>query len=837
MSEAPAPRSSTPPGSDPLSAAKAFSSTPRKAKPSSIQDRAVDRPVNKLVDIRIKYDREMQGLFVEVPDGDFQEYFPGGSEPPVTKEFKFNVDLKSEEKMYFGVCKGLEDSLPDHEEFIVKDTGRWQDMAEGSTHAKAKNDKQPDLGIYPRHDAAVNAVTMPLSKKQKGKLGRRVTFVGRVSWAWLSLSVEVKNKKTTAPFSYDNKEDWLPDNDEARKSRGQLADYAKEIFARQHRQFLFTIVVIRDRARISPEKLGGFIYRYATMTPVERGFDPTAMLARRRRGCMNSIISKDPKRRKDRKSKNSNGGKDDKDDLASYAWPIYRIELDANEFVSVKKGGSERENSDQAGEDDTTANIDAQPEAKRYLLVGRAMSTSLSPTGRGTKGFAAYDMTGKTHVFLKDTWRPDSSCIHAEGEIYKELAKYEVADIATLLYCGDVGGGTPQTTRTQELLKKANTDMKILPRIHYRLVFEEIARPLQEYQNSFEMARAIYAALTAHRQAWETAGILHRDISDGNIMICDDVKDEYGQRISTAFLNDWDLAKYKHELAESPTQKTRSGTWQFISALLLKFPQKQHEVSDDLESFIHVINWLSFWYHKNNYTDEPVDLGDQLYNLYDQCRHIPDGCDTGGNGKFVQMKSGDPPMKLEGPSQAHWELLRSLASLAKEHYESLSVSQWQVDTHDRPNGGDNKEESMIEATVRLGTKRAYDKFVPKLVHTNQEDVDPMPATPPAPTTREGVLSSHGAILAAFEDALSKKWKPVDKTKNFVMTYTNSGTHILRTRTGSGKRSAESSASGGVEGDNRPSKKRRSGKRSKRAQAASEQGDQSNLSAVPEEEED
>ncbi|OBZ74058.1 Thymus-specific serine protease [Grifola frondosa] len=726
-------------------------------------------------------------------------------EPPTTKEFKFDVNLASEDSMYDGICKGLQDSLPDEQGLVVNHTIRWHDSTDHFMDTQSKDHKNPDVGIYPRHEDALKALAMkkPFMKKRRADHGGRVPVFGRVAWDWLFLPVEIKHKEKTAPFAYDDNGYWLLDNDEAR--------------------------------------------RYARMTPVERGFDPTATLATKEeiailkayiaslkdrdvseylRECMDNIISKGRTRGKDRKRKNR---KDDKDDTTNYGWPIYKIELDANKFMSVKKGGSEWENSDQASEDDTAANIDPHPGAKRYLLIGRR----------------SYDMTEKTHVFLKDTWRPDSPHIHAEGEIYTELAKHEVTNIATLLYCGDVGGGTPQTTRTQELLKKVNTDVKILPRIHYRLIFEEIARPLHKYHNSCEMARAIYAALTAHKEAWEKGGILHRDVSDGNIMICDDVKDEYGQRTSTAFLNDWDLAKYKHELAKTPMQKTRSGTWQFISAALLRFPQKQHEVSDDIESFIHVINWLSFLVSQGHDSDKPEDLGNMLDDIYDQCTHTPDGYDTGGGWKLLQIKSGDPPMRLEGPSQGHLALLQSLALLAKKHYESVSLSQWDdVDNSSSSSALDagNDKKPIAEpvkkvTTIKVEAKRAFHQFIPKPVDTNQADVNPMPVTPPTPINREGVLSSHNAILAAFEDGLgSKIWKLVDKTKNFVKIQTNSGT-FLCTKTGSGRRGAQSASSGGVESDERPAKRRRPGKRSKRAQAASKQNDEGNMSAVSESEEE
>lgn len=53
----------------------------------------------------------------------------------------------------------------------------------------------------------------------------------------------------------------------------------------------------------------------------------------------------------------------------------------------------------------------------------------------------------------------------------------------------------------------------------------------------------------AHKEAWEKAEILHRDISCGNILI-DDNKEGFG------FLNDWDLCKSK-DIKEA-TQANRS---------------------------------------------------------------------------------------------------------------------------------------------------------------------------------------------------------------------------------------------------------------------------------------
>ena len=49
---------------------------------------------------------------------------------------------------------------------------------------------------------------------------------------------------------------------------------------------------------------------------------------------------------------------------------------------------------------------------------------------------------------------------------------------------------------------------------------------------------------SAHRDAWEKAGVLHRDVSYNNILIYD-TKDNEGEEIRLGFLADWELSKYK----------------------------------------------------------------------------------------------------------------------------------------------------------------------------------------------------------------------------------------------------------------------------------------------------
>lgn len=63
--------------------------------------------------------------------------------------------------------------------------------------------------------------------------------------------------------------------------------------------------------------------------------------------------------------------------------------------------------------------------------------------------------------------------------------------------------------------------------------------------------------ILAHKNAWEDARILHRDISIGNIMFSFKRAPE-DRYVTEGVLNDWDLCIYEGEmnLAGSPTGRT-----------------------------------------------------------------------------------------------------------------------------------------------------------------------------------------------------------------------------------------------------------------------------------------
>lgn len=130
----------------------------------------------------------------------------------------------------------------------------------------------------------------------------------------------------------------------------------------------------------------------------------------------------------------------------------------------------------------------AQKNLKSYL-VGKPLTYCCSPTGRATKGYAAYDVANVRLVFLKDAWRAVSDQIHPELDTYIVLNRDQVCNVPTVLGGGDVGA---QRTITQEYLPE---EKKPRERAHGRLILKELGRPLESYEDSPELMVVVMHAI------------------------------------------------------------------------------------------------------------------------------------------------------------------------------------------------------------------------------------------------------------------------------------------------------------------------------------------------------
>ncbi|PCH36467.1 hypothetical protein WOLCODRAFT_56529, partial [Wolfiporia cocos MD-104 SS10] len=129
-------------------------------------------------------------------------------------------------------------------------------------------------------------------------------------------------------------------------------------------------------------------------------------------------------------------------------------------------------------------------------------------------------------------------------------------------------------------------------------------------------------------------------------------------------LNDWGLCKYKNDMDKVSQSETRSDTWQFMSAALLWSPEMVHKLSDDMESFVHMLDWPTFRYHKTQLSNDSTALQKRVYHLYNDQYKRRSHNNHGGENK---MRTGKAPCRAKN-NPLYLCFLDSLAELCKEHY-------------------------------------------------------------------------------------------------------------------------------------------------------------------------
>lgn len=434
-----------------------------------------------------------------------------------------------------------------------KDTADWQKSSDVDTH--------PDGGIYASTGPAKDALALVNPSAVRDTECQQ--YAARVAYAFAELLVEIKIKAAKSAFfsRYGVVEPFLQIST-GYKSITQIAKYAARMLDRQHRVFLFMIYIIQTRARLicwdrsgaavsenidlkkNPGQLLNFISRFATMTPEERGHDPTANLATEKQITrLRTYCSQHETRLTTRFVKEI------LDNIRLF--PIYQVRCQVIDTPQINADSS-------------------QPPPSRQFLIGRYLSASQSLTGRATRGFIAFDIDKERLVFLKDYWRPDAEGVYSEMDVYARLNEKGVGHVATAIGGGDVGGPRVQVTRNQELVPETKRSKA---RIHHRVILEQVGLPLETYPTSKDMINIVLGALVGmsqfnsllmffwliqlhagHQEAWEKAKILHRDISVNNILV--DVNSSTGG--GTGFLIDWDLCESREDMGKEATQNGRT---------------------------------------------------------------------------------------------------------------------------------------------------------------------------------------------------------------------------------------------------------------------------------------
>ncbi|KAI0669682.1 hypothetical protein C8Q78DRAFT_938648, partial [Trametes maxima] len=433
------------------------------------------------------------------------------------------------------------------------------------------------------------------------------TTTGQVDWTIVELTIECKHSDGQDDLFDDGRPTFYPTSIWQRETFAQLLSNSNLVFERQQRTHHFTAVVFGTYARFirwdrsgavfcerfnyktEPHKLGRILWRLSRMSPQARGHDGTAT-----RVLPGSAEYEIMTARQSQVLPIGDHARRLFKDSLKEDWPWWRLEV-------VDEGRAHQ------------------------FLVGCPNFTAPGTVGRGTRGYVALDVTDPDpvkHVFvyLKDCWRVIHECSEREGNILGYLNERGVKGIPTRHCDGDIAS---QVTMAQDvffLMFGMSDECRFEFHQHYRLVVKEVGVPLREFTNAKQLVIVFKDCIQAHEDAYLNAGVLHRDISAGNLLMYPIEPRTKGSRPRfRGLLTDWELSKPISTVTLPTRQPDRRGTWQFMSVSALNDPSKQIEVPDELESFFNALLWFAVRYFPNNC----ANVGDFMANYFDSGEKDP----------------------------------------------------------------------------------------------------------------------------------------------------------------------------------------------------------------------
>ncbi|KAF5331412.1 hypothetical protein D9611_011849 [Ephemerocybe angulata] len=206
--------------------------------------------------------------------------------------------------------------------------------------------------------------------------------------------------------------------------------------------------------------------------------------------------------------------------------------------------------------------------------------------GWGTRMWDVRDKDGRDLV-LKDAW---STGAHGKPE-YFYLAKVKGVDGVQQLVGYEDRTGRPNGEIRS--FRPASVGRPFTNKSFQRIVTPLYGAPIRAFDNELELLEALYDAIAAHWNLLKR-GVLHCDISTGNILLAEDRNPAPGLR---GILIDLDFAT-EVDYTRPTTNLRAVGTRFYQSIILLKGLGEQykpvHDHLDDLESFYYVLLELIF---------------------------------------------------------------------------------------------------------------------------------------------------------------------------------------------------------------------------------------------------
>ncbi|KAI0631751.1 hypothetical protein C8Q77DRAFT_158005 [Trametes polyzona] len=669
----------------------------------------------------------------------------------------------------------------------------------------------------------------------------RLPTDGRPHWADQMVAVEFKTHDTQKDPFDDRGEDTVEgDSNGRREVRGQLIEYAEQVFKYQHRTALFMLLVLGRRFRFlrwdrsgtivtqsvdyyeQPQVLCEMLWRMAHLSDEQLGCDPSATRLCRTDADYITMNALSLPHAEDL---------DHTDDAEVPDAEGYRVFRYVREMFTRSIQG-----------DWPRYRLEVVQDGKKFLfLVGKPVYHAAGMAGRGTQGFVAYDLQRKRFVWLKDAWRAHYDFVDQEGTILLQLNSTKdakgnpdpVENVPTVVCHGDVLGQTTRTPDFWEMKHKATSAQctasspsahptqppssgrsrdeetsasakgkkrsraeaeKTAPALdgcplrrhmHYRLVVEEVAMPLRDFKGGYQLLTIIIDCIIAHKDAVDKAKIMHRDISGGNILIYPRVTSlEGSEKKSVAWgglLADWELSKPIGGVHDDcARQPERTGTWQYMSVAILLDHSKVVELSDELESFFHVLLYYALRYLRSNC----LQVGSFIETFFDADFTDPNGKHCCGLAKMGIMTGTQPltispiskkPIKFD--SEPLNDMFSALLDAFRAHYAVQAYNAQDQPPPPKPSDPEESKPFVPPRSTRARMSHYRARIQPAGIekpHSSEPARLPKPSNEDYANARKA--SSHHAMLsiiwAAWERGAEFK---VDRVEdNVLVTYKAQG---------------------------------------------------------------
>ncbi|RPD73877.1 hypothetical protein L226DRAFT_583193 [Lentinus tigrinus ALCF2SS1-7] len=430
-----------------------------------------------------------------------------------------------------------------------------------------------------------------------------------------------------------------------------------EVFARQHRAFVFSISVFGSLTRLfrwdrsgcvvtesfdireHPDLLCEFLWRVSQGSPTVRGHDLTVELA----------------------------PPDDEDRFREAVRAHVQSQLEVmgqelDEAVAVHYAPGQV-----FAMHVLPQHFTVDPENIRRFIVSRPVVTPSSLIGRGTRGYWALDASTGGIVFIKDTWR-FRNVDELEGDTLRRLVDLGVRNVPHMVWHGDIPYSFPtearrlnrkelQFTTTHLLVAEPWVcqgdveDLHISRRQHYRLVTSVAGYSLRCVRGAEELLHATHDILVAMRDALAKDSRIHRDLSVSNIIL---VKHP-DRTIRQGYLIDWEVSCVVDESGEAYASG-RAGTWAFTSIRMLDVEREdgnKHRFEDDMESLLYVVLYCALLWQPHNLGQE--ELTRIIREMFDQVA-VYLGSIEGGGGKSANalFRAHTRRLNLNSASLQEW---------------------------------------------------------------------------------------------------------------------------------------------------------------------------------------